>query len=292
MVLTIFATRVSIELERYLTIETLEQHRENLEAEVEQRTFDLMTARDVAEKANRSKSEFLSRMSHELRTPMNAILGFSQLLQLDEKQLNASQNDNVNEIQVAGHHLMNLINEVLDLAKIESGTIDLSMELVSLDEVVIQSIALIKPQLNARQLTLIDHVSDQGYTVNVDATRLMQVLVNLLSNAVKYNREQGRITIDCKRMDDQTLRVQVTDTGLGLSADNIAKLFTSFERLNASFNVEGTGIGLVITKYLIEAMGGKIGVESVVGEGTTFYIELVLVDDVADTAVSDVVSDA
>lgn len=255
----------------------LENYRDHLEAEVIQRTADLSTARDEAERANQAKSKFLSRMSHELRTPMNAILGFGQILQLDAEELSESQRNDVKEILDAGHHLLNLINEVLDLAKIESGKLEISMEEVHIDDLLQQCLPLIKPQAKAHQVELTNNINKKGYVVQADFTRLKQVLVNLLSNAVKYNRKQGHITLDSKIVNKQRLQICVTDSGFGLTGEDISKLFTPFERLNAKTNVEGTGIGLVITKNLIEHMGGSIFVESTPGEGSSFCVELNLV---------------
>ena len=234
----------------------------------------------VAEKASQAKSEFLSRMSHELRTPMNAILGFGQILKLNADELSEIHRGNVIEILDAGYHLLNLIDEVLDLAKIESGKLEIQMEEVSVDEVIKQCVTLISPQVDARQLEFIEHDSDKGYTVHADFTRLKQVLLNLLSNAVKYNSNHGRITVDSQVVDKQRLRIRVTDTGEGLTDEEIAILFIPFERLSAANNVEGTGIGLVITKNLVELMGGVMGVESIPGEGCTFWVELELSRDV------------
>ena len=240
----------------------------------------LVTARDEADTANRAKSEFLSSMSHELRTPMNAILGFGQLLDMEAEGFNETQHENIKEILEAGYHLLNLINEVLDLAKIESGNLVISMEEVYIDDLLKQCFALISTQIEARRLKLVDNISCHGFVVKADYTRLKQVMLNLLSNAVKYNSEQGNISLDAEIIDQKKLRICVTDTGDGLSENEIKKLFTSFERLNAKDNVEGTGIGLVITKHLIELMGGSIGVESTPGEGSVFWVELELFNQV------------
>ena len=251
----------------------LDKYRYHLEERVQERTSDMKAARDEAERANAAKSEFLSRMSHELRTPMNAVLGFAQLLELDEDEFNESQRDNINEIIVAGHHLLNLIDEVLDLAKLESGKLEVSVDQVSIDNLLQQCIPLIATQAEARHLEIIDHISNNGFTVQADYSRLKQVILNLLSNAVKYNCIHGRITLNAEIIDKQRLRIHIIDTGKGLSEDDIAKLFTSFEHLD---NVNGIGIGLVITKHLIELMDGTIGVESTPGVGSSFWVELKL----------------
>ena len=237
----------------------------------------LIEVSEEARRANQAKSEFLSQMSHELRTPMNAILGFGQILQRDNDELSESHQDSVKEILDAGYHLLDLINEVLDLARIESGKLDVSMGEVHIDDVMQQVITLIKPQTEVRQLAIIDRISGKGYRVQADFTRLKQVLLNLLSNAVKYNCKHGSITLCSEIIDEQCLRISITDTGEGLSKEDMNKLFNSFVRLNTQVNVEGTGIGLVITKHLIELMGGSIGVESEPGVGSTFWVELALV---------------
>jgi len=253
-------------------LETYRQHLENLVAE---RTAELLTAKDQADRANNEKSKFLSRMSHELRTPLNAILGFGQLLEMDTDDLNDAQREHVKDIMDSGHHLLNLINEVLDLAKIESGKVSLSLEETNINELSQNCIVLIHNQAEERQIEVINHLEAMEYCVLADHTRLKEVLLNLLSNAVKYNRDQGRITLDGKVIDNQRLRVSVSDTGEGLSNDEIDKLFIPFERLVPS-TIEGTGMGLVITKFLIELMGGTIGIDSTKGKGSSFWFELPL----------------
>ena len=253
----------------------------NLEVLVEERTADLNVSRIEAERANAAKSEFLSRMSHELRTPMNAILGFGQILDMESESFNEIQQGNIREILHAGYHLLDLINEVLDLSRIESGKFEISMEDVSLDDVVEKSLSLISPQAKERHIEIVDKLSSNGYIVRADYTRFKQVLLNLLSNAVKYNAESGRITLDAVHSESnpERIRISVADTGNGLTENEISKLFTPFERLNEDDNTEGTGIGLVITKHLVEQMNGSIEVECIPGEGCIFWIELLLVKE-------------
>lgn len=270
--------------------EEIKSLNESLELRVKERTLELeqslmllteenkerRRAEQQAEKASEAKSEFLSRMSHELRTPMNAVLGFGQLLDMNSVSLNEDQQTNVKEILKAGDHLLSLINEVLDLTEIESGQLEVSMEKVDLNDVIPHCISLMEPIAKIRKIKQIDNISGKGYLLHADFSRLQQVLQNLLSNAVKYNRDNGTITLDGEVVDKQRLRISITDTGDGISKEDIAKLFTSFERLNTEFNVDGTGIGLVITKSLMELMGGSVGVESTLGEGSTFWVELAL----------------
>ncbi len=256
---------------------SLSVYRDHLEDKVRARTRQLQMAKDEAVDANQAKSEFLSRMSHELRTPMNAILGFGQVLELDAEKFNETQRDNIKEILNAGNHLLYLIDEVLDMAKIESGKLEISMQEVHVVDVLQQCLNLIDVQAKARGVELIDDFSGNDHTVQADAIRLKQIMLNFLSNAVKYNRANGSITVRCEIIDEQHLRISVTDTGAGLTEDDISKLFTPFERLDVANNVEGTGIGLVINKHLIELMDGVIGVDSTPGEGSTFWVELELI---------------
>ena len=246
----------------------------SLEHLVSERTKELEAAKDTAEKASMAKTDFLSRMSHELRTPMNAILGFGQILALKSSGLNEQQHQNTMEILNAGNHLLTLINDILDLATIESGNVNISIQAVHLTKVLQQSANLVKHQAKTRQIKLIDNVSQSNFIVNADPLLLKQVLINLLSNAVKYNNQKGKIIIDAESINGQHLRLSISDTGSGLSKEDLKKLFSSFERLNADSRTEGTGIGLAITKHLIDAMGGAIGVESTIGEGSIFWIEL------------------
>jgi signal transduction histidine kinase len=235
-----------------------------------------LEAKREADRANTAKSEFLSRMSHELRTPLNAILGFGQLLQLDD--LDDDQAESVDHILRAGQHLLGLINEVLDLARIESGHLALSPEAVGVFEVIKDTVDLIGPLAAERALTInAPSPPECAWTVHADRQRLKQVLLNLASNAVKYNRHGGSISFTCHAGDDGRVRIAVADTGPGIPADKLPRLFTQFDRLGAEHSkVEGTGIGLVLAKRLAEAMGGGLTVDSVEGQGTTFTLELSL----------------
>jgi len=233
----------------------------------------LIAARDEADRANQAKSEFLSSMSHELRTPMNAILGFGQLLEYDGT-LPDEQQDNVREILKAGHHLLELINEVLDLSKVESGHIDLSLEPVEVGAIVEECLSLVGTLADKRKVHL-SHSGLQAAAVRADRTRLKQALLNLLSNAIKYNREGGSVKLDVRPEGAERLRIRVTDTGPGIPARRLQELFQPFNRLGAeNSGIEGTGIGLTITRRIVELMGGTVGVESEVGVGSTFWIEL------------------
>ncbi len=242
----------------------------------------LREARDEAERANAAKTVFLSRMSHELRTPLNAILGFGQLLHLDRELLNATQADSVEEILAAGEHLLALVNEVLDLARIESGRVDLKMETVALAPVLAACFAQLRPLAAQHDVTL-TAPEESTMRVTADATRLKQILFNLLSNAIKYNRPHGSVRVTAMT-DDRYVRVEVSDTGDGIPGEHLPRLFKPFERIDLGHHVEGTGVGLALVKKLVDSMGGEVGVNSQLGRGSTFWFTLVLANGHPRTA--------
>jgi signal transduction histidine kinase len=248
-----------------------------LEARVAERTGELTAAnrsleqaRAEAERANRAKSEFISRMSHDLRTPLNAILGFAQVLELEAQP---SQRDGLAHIARGGQHLLALIDEVLDIARIEAGRLSVSLESVAVGEVVHHVTDLIQPLLDRRHLSLTIDVAPELH-VRADRQRLGQILVNLLSNAVKYNRDHGKVRVTAKAAGDR-VAVAVEDTGSGIPPEKLQLLFTPFERLGAEQSgVEGTGLGLALVRGLVQAMEGSVSAESTIDRGSRFAIEL------------------
>jgi PAS domain S-box-containing protein len=246
-----------------------------LDQVLREKNIELESSKSTAEKANLAKSNFLSSMSHELRSPLNAILGFAQLMESESPPPSAGQKASIDQILQAGWYLLELINEILDLAVIESGRLTLSLEPVSLAEVMLECQDMVAPQALTHGVTTTFTKCDVPFVVHADRTRLKQVLINLLSNAIKYNRTGGTVTVDCAMRDAERIRITVTDTGAGLAPDKVAQLFQSFNRLGQeSGGEEGTGIGLVVSKRLVELMNGAIGVESVVGTGSVFWIDV------------------
>lgn len=243
---------------------------------LEMNQSELINARDESEKANKSKSEFLSRMSHELRTPLNAILGFSQLLHMGE--LNPGQRKGINYIMNSGKHLLDLINEVLDISRIESGNLSVFIESVCVNFVVVETIGISKHITKDRNIK-IEFDQKEDFYVHADQQRLKQILINLVNNAVKYNKDDGTVRISMKyidKADDKCfVRISVKDTGIGIKNEDIPKLFTPFERIGADkTQVEGTGLGLSVVKKLVELMEGTVGLESAPGTGSTFWVDL------------------
>ena len=249
--------------------------RKRLDQELQENNIELQSARSVAEKANLAKSDFLSSMSHELRSPLNAILGFAQLMESSSPLPSESQKESIAQILQAGWHLLKLINEILDLAVIESGKVSLSLESVSLVEIMSECKAMMETQAQLRgiQMTFPQFDDNAPFFVKADRTRLKQIIINLLSNAIKYNNELGTVIVKCTATSAECTRISFEDTGVGLSPEKLTQLFQPFNRLGQEGSgVAGTGIGLVVTKRLIELMDGKLGV---VGSGSIFWAELI-----------------
>ena len=256
------------ELIGYLLIGTDNSARKRAESQLKQ-------AMAAAEAANQAKSDFLSGMSHELRTPLSAILGFAQLIESGTPEPTPGQRRSVDQILRAGWYLLELINEILDLSLVESGKLSLSMEPVSLAEVMLECQAMIEAQAQKRGVSVTFANLNEDFSVIADRTRIKQVLINLLSNAVKYNQAQGFVVVSWVMGGEGRVRISVRDSGPGLSARQQTQLFQPFNRLGQEASVEeGTGIGLVMTKRLVELMGGRIGVDSVEAAGSTFWVEL------------------
>jgi PAS domain S-box-containing protein len=249
--------------------------RQRLDQALKEKNIELERTKAAAEKANLAKSDFLSSMSHELRSPLNAILGFAQLINSDVPPPTESQMASIDQILHAGWYLLKLINEILDLAQIESGKMALSLEPTSLGEVMFECQAMIEPQGLKRGITMTFPHFEKPCFVDADRTRLKQIFINLLSNAIKYNQTHGTVVVDCAAIGLERVRVSVRDTGAGLPPNMLMQLFQPFNRLGQERSTEeGTGIGLVMSKRLVELMGGAIGVESAVGLGSVFWFEL------------------
>jgi PAS domain S-box-containing protein len=249
--------------------------RKSFEQALQESNVEMESAKSAAEKANLAKSDFLSAMSHELRSPLNAILGFAQLMESASPLPTDSQKESIAQILQAGWHLLKLINEILDLAVIESGKVSLSLEPVSLCEVLSECQAMMDAQAIQHGIQMTFPVMDKPSFVWADQTRLKQIIINLLSNAIKYNKANGTVIVKCEVQESDRIRIIVNDTGAGLVPDKIAQLFQPFNRLGQEASgVAGTGIGLVVTKQLVELMDGMIGVESSVDVGSQFWVEL------------------
>lgn len=242
---------------------------------------ELIITKEAAEKANRAKSEFLSRMSHELRTPLNAIVGFSQLLEM--KELDKMERESVAHILKAGRHLTDLINEVLDIARIESGRQNMSPEPVHVLSLLEDAWSLMRPLADERSIKLKNDIPEECNShVLADLQRLKQVLLNLMSNAIKYNHDGGTVQLTCTEVRNGIIRISLTDTGLGIAEENYERIFEPYERLNADESgIEGSGVGLALSKALVEAMGGILRLDSKLGVGSTFWIELPLMGEIA-----------
>ena len=257
-----------------------EAERERLDQALQDKNADLERATIIADKANRAKSDFLSSMSHELRTPLSAILGFAQLIESGSPPPTPTQKRSVDQILHAGWYLLELINEILDLALVESGRLSLTQEPMSLAEVMQECRTMIESQADKRGISVRFPALEMPYFVRADRKRMKQIFINFLSNAIKYNRVGGTVEVKCLETNPERIRICVEDTGEGLSPEKIRQLFQPFNRLGQEANAEeGTGIGLVMAKRLVELMGGVIGVESTVGKGSTFWIEMDLMTE-------------
>jgi len=278
--LSVFASRITAEITRQQARDMILELNDTLERKVLKRTRELEKLREEDNQANSAKTSFMTKMSHELRTPMNAILGFGQLLQLADT-LSEEHLDWVNEMMTSGHHLLALINEMLDIARIEAGHFKLEISPVALGTVMKESLSSVTPLAEERDIHLQVNRDPQHAACHVmaDQLRLKQVLLNLLSNAIKYNQKDGSISVSCEDVDDKFIRIIIADTGIGMTKQQLALIYEPFERFAAEASgVQGTGIGMTITRHLVTLMGGKIDIDSIPGQGTTVMIDLPVVD--------------
>lgn len=266
---------------RYVSIRTDITQQKVLEQKYELAMTEVLVEKKVAVRANRAKSDFLASMSHELRTPLNAILGFSQLIQLDtEHPISEEHKEDLGYIISSGKHLLSLINNVLDLAKIESGRSDISLESISLADVVNDTLVLVQNMAEQKRIEIDVIAKDLSLLVTADYTRLKQVLLNLLSNAIKYNYQGGHVKIDFYIHDKNKIRTSITDDGIGITKENHHRMFSAFDRLGQeTSNIEGTGVGLLVTKNIVELMGGKVGFDKDRAQGATFWFDLALTSE-------------
>ena len=275
--LKIFSSRAAAELERIQLERELNHHRDELITMVDEQTAELRYAKDLAEKANRAKTEFLARMSHELKTPLNAIYGFSQLMQEETAgKLNPVYKGYVQDTLSASRHLKNIINDLLDFSIIEIGKLKITIGSCPLKNSIDECIQMVINRANHHQIQIkFADKADTQLAVLADNSRLKEIIINLLTNAIKYNQESGQIHIDIQNADNKYVRVSVIDTGPGISKVEQSRVFNEFERLGADQDcIEGTGIGLALTKRLVEHMDGRIGLQSKLGQGSTFWFEL------------------
>lgn len=254
-------------LENTLKISTSVQN------QLEEMAAKLKVEATKSEKANKAKSEFLSSMSHELRTPLNVILGFSQLIK--NSKLTEDQRENITEVLRAGDHLLDMVNEVLELSRIEAGQLEVNLSEIEFFDFINRIVVLIGPLAQKNNVSISNQVQDTGKKIITDKVKLKQILINLLSNAAKYNRRDGSVTIRSEIGDDESIKIEILDTGRGISDEHLEQAFNSFERLALSNgSIEGAGVGLAICKGLVESLGGKIGVESTLDKGSCFWITL------------------